>query len=85
MDASGGGGTASAVPTAAKEKDPTCFGGGGSGGLERASATALSLPATWRMSVVYSAMSARCRCCHGVHGGDVRVRAVHRGLWSVQS
>ena len=55
MDAGGGGRAASAVPTAAKENDPTCFGGGGGGGLERASATALSLPATWRMSVVYSA------------------------------
>ena len=61
-------------------------GGGGTGtGLERASATALLAPGTWRRSVVNSAMYAKWRCCLAVHGGEILCRAVSSGLWSVCS
>ena len=56
------------------------------GGLDSASATTLSAPATCRMSAVYSVMmKASCRCWRGVQASSAMWREKMSGLWSDHS
>ena len=50
------------------------------GGRDRVSATTFAAPATCRMSLVYSAIYANCRCCFAVQGSVLLARAAVRGL-----
>ena len=51
--------------------------------LERASATGLRLPGTWRRVQLYSDIAERCRCCLEDRGSDFLEKAWINGRWSV--
>jgi hypothetical protein len=52
-------------------------------GWDKVAATILSVPEIWTMSIVYSLMNAKCRCCLAVHGGNTHLMATTRGRWSL--